>query len=185
MNPSKAFKRLDDLNTEPATIPPEMANLIAHPPRLKNLLPMPGLPLALIEQQQVDELVDSLPSLQEQLKTAVKEAMVTPRQWTVETANIELMSIAAKEPNFAKTPSPTQWGERIGCVKSLVAKTPFYKACRDKLGKRRKPKAVPLTKQIENVKGQNDQALQGLVGEQTADQRTDDRRRRHAPVKHD
>ena len=86
--------------------------------------------------------------------------------------NAVAMEIAKIDRAFAKKPNVRKWSERLGCATGLVSLLPFYIACAEKAGTRRKGKPLkPKVVSLDNCgeRGGEDEDLARLIGEQRQD----------------
>ena len=82
------------------------------------------------------------------------------------------MEVAKTDKQFAAQPNVRRWAKQIGCAQGLVSKLPFYAACAEKAGTRKKGK--PLTPKVVSLDavadaGSRDEELERLIGEQRSD----------------
>ena len=98
---------------------------------------------------------------------------------TVERANVVMREIAARDPDFARTATAEQWGERVGCSVSTVAATSMWQVTMEQTARGRSGKSHELkpaserslTRNILAARPDPDAELRRLNAEDEADKR--------------
>jgi hypothetical protein len=96
---------------------------------------------------------------------------------TKEEANVRARELIRENPNY----TIRKLAEKIPCSTGLVSQLPAWKALQEykkKMFGNRRPKVIPLTKELEACLGSKDEQIQQLTADQEKDQRQDTRQAR-------